>query len=432
MTEKPKTPLFKSHLLLVIFLIISLLGFLAFESLYFKSAFTHYFILGLSFIVVFLIPLRQRIRKKESIIGLQVQDLHERSNLVEAEIQHEDHSIQSFQDQIVDYSKLKGLTERLGMCLYLEETIKTLSDEVNNLFGGDDRTVILYLFHSKTGELGISSSQKGEIQVNLKSKKGDIFDKWVVKSMQPLLVEDAKSDYRFDSDKIINEDIRDVGSLISVPMAVGNKAMGIIRIDCAQEDAFTTEDLRFLRTIGDLGGVAIENAQLYQRVERLAVRDGLTGLYLNRYLLEQMPIEITRQMRRKKELSFIMMDLDHFKQYNDKFGHVAGDIVLRTLGEMLSKFFSDAGDIVSRYGGEEFAVLLPDCSKKKAVELAEEIRKQVEQTDILLRREKTNITISVGVASFPSDATAKNEFIHKADSALYQAKEQGRNRVCAA
>jgi diguanylate cyclase (GGDEF)-like protein len=248
--------------------------------------------------------------------------------------------------------------------------------------------------------------------------------------MQPLLIEDTKNDYRFDVEKIQADESRPIRSLISVPLKVGDKALGILRVDSPKEREFTTESLRFLMTIGDLGAVAIENAQLYERVEQLAIKDSLTGLYLRRYLLDRLPEEISRQLRTKGQMSFLMLDLDKFKQYNDQFGHTAGDIVLRTIGALLVEFFSQPGNLVCRYGGEEFCVLLPDCPRQKARELAEEIREKISRKAITLRREETTITVSIGLATFPKDATNAKELIHMADQALYKAKEGGRNRVC--
>jgi len=148
--------------------------------------------------------------------------------------------------------------------------------------------------------------------------------------------------------------------------------------------------------------------------------------------LDRVQEEISRQLRKKNELSFLMIDLDYFKQYNDKYGHVAGDIVLRTVSLILSEMFREAGNIVCRYGGEEFAILLPDCSKEKAAELAEKVRDRIAGQTIILRRVKTTITVSIGVASLSQNVASKQELIHLADQALYKAKQSGRNQVCIA
>ena len=430
MTKTLKKQLLNFSLLPIILLLSFLVGFYLF-AIFFNPAFTVFLGFGLLILIFYLVPLRNKLAVKQSEVQLQTQDIQEKINLTEVEIQNEETSIKAYRDKIVNFSQLKGLTERISMCLTLEDTSKTLSAEVNKLFGDEETTIILYLFQSKTGELGISSSQKGQMRINLKSKKGDFFDQWLVKTMQPLLIEDTKNDFRFDIDKAVTEDSRPISSLISVPLMVGNKALGILRIDSPKENHFATEDLRFLTTIGDLGAVAIENAQLYEHVEQLAIKDGLTGLYLRRYLLERLPEEISRHLRRKSQLSFLMIDLDKFKQYNDKFGHMAGDIVLRTLGMLLSDFFQQPGNLICRYGGEEFSVLLPDCSRSEAIELAQKVRKKIEDQIIFLRREKTHITVSIGLATFSKDAQTKEELIHKADQALYRAKEEGRNKVCA-
>jgi len=427
--RKPKKPLSKLYFLVLFSFFVPLAGFFVYAT---RNPVAYLFLaIALLADILLLVAFHRRIQNKQSQIALLKEEYFEKANLLKAELQHEWETIASLRLKIINYAQLKELTEKLNLCLSLEDTSSTLSTEVSKLFGNKDVTVILYLFHSTTGELGISSSQKGQMQVNLKAKKGDIFDQFVVKTLHPLLVEDVHTDFRFDLDKMDGEDKRAIRSLISTPLIVGEKTLGILRVDSAIASQFTTDDLRFLRTISDLTSVAIENAQLYERLETMAIKDGLTGLYLRRHMLERLGEEISREMRRGQELSFLMLDLDNFKQYNDTFGHMAGDIVLKTIAQILEEHFNHPGELACRYGGEEFCVLLPDCSRTKALSLANELRKKIEAREIILRRQRTHVTVSVGVSSFPKDAQGKDELIFKADEALYQAKESGRNKVCA-
>ncbi len=430
MIRKPKKPLSRLYFLVVFSFLVPLVGFFVYAS---HNPAAYFFLAAALLINIFLLmAFHRRLQKKQSHIALQKEEYFERANLLKAELQREWETIESLRQKIISYAHLKELTEKLSLCLSLEETSNTLSVEVSRLFGHKDVTVILYLFHSTTGELGLSSSQKGQMQVDLKAKKGDIFDQFVIKTMHPLLVEDVHTDFRFDLDKIGAEEKRLIRSLISTPLIVGEKTLGILRVESTVARHFATDDLRFLRTIADVTSIAIENAQLYERLETMAIKDGLTGLYLRRHMLERLNEEIARGIRVGAELVFMMIDLDRFKKYNDSFGHIAGDIVLKSVAHLMEEQFSDPGDLLCRYGGEEFCILLPNCPKSKAVQLANKLREKIETHEITLRRQKTYVTVSIGVASFPVDARSKEDLIYKADEALYQAKETGRNKVCAA
>jgi diguanylate cyclase (GGDEF)-like protein len=415
--------------LLLVLLVISLIVIFSYATFY-QNTFFPYLAGASAVILIFLVAFHFQLVRRQAEIELKKQDALERMNLLQVEIAKEQLAIEAYEDKIVKYSYLKEVTEQLCLCFTLEETAQALSKEVDKFFGHEDVTIIIYLFHSKSGELGLSLSQKGQMRINVKEKQGDLYDQWVIKTMKPLLIEDTRSDFRFDRDKLVAEQSRPIGSVMSVPLNIGNKAIGILRVDSPQDNYFSTADLRLLATIADLGAIAIENAQLYEQVEDLAIHDGLTGLYLRRFMIHVFPQEISRQLRKGGALSFLMIDLDHFKDYNDNYGHTAGDIVLRAIGRVLNEMFNEPGNLICRYGGEEFAVLLPDCPKDKAMARAEEFRRKVEQQTIVLRRERTQMTVSVGVASL-AEAQTRDELIHKADTALYQAKKKGRNRVYA-
>ena len=176
--------------------------------------------------------------------------------------------------------------------------------------------------------------------------------------------------------------------------------------------------------------LALQRVRLYQEIERTAITDGLTGLHTRRYTLERLEEEIARSKERQIQLAFLMMDVDHFKNFNDTYGHLTGDQILREVGRLIRGNIREI-DIAGRFGGEEFCVLLPDTDLDGARYAAERIRHSVEGTQIQAYDNTVRVTISVGIAIYPKDAKKGEELVDKSDWTLYKAKKQGRNRVCA-
>ncbi|NOY86603.1 MAG: diguanylate cyclase [Deltaproteobacteria bacterium] len=165
------------------------------------------------------------------------------------------------------------------------------------------------------------------------------------------------------------------------------------------------------------------------QLQIISVTDPLTGMYNRRYMADHIEREMKILQRTGEHLSIIMADLDNFKEYNDKYGHIAGDEALKELGEVLAYSIRET-DVVSRFGGEEFLISMSHTDKEGALKVAEKIRRAVEERIFDLEGEKTRITISLGVATSPEDGTAFDELLETSDKALYRAKEEGRNCVC--
>lgn len=168
-------------------------------------------------------------------------------------------------------------------------------------------------------------------------------------------------------------------------------------------------------------------------MKELSIKDGLTRAYNHRYFQERLTTELGRAKRYGRALSVALTDIDHFKRFNDQWGHQVGDIVLRRLVDTLQQQVRNV-DVVCRYGGEEFVVIMPETPSGKALEVMNRIREHLARTAFKIEghEEDFRITISVGIASFPGDSQVKDELISKADKALYTAKKKGRNLVCIA
>jgi diguanylate cyclase (GGDEF)-like protein len=185
-------------------------------------------------------------------------------------------------------------------------------------------------------------------------------------------------------------------------------------------------------TIGDNISLALANIRLRETLRHQVIHDPLTGLFNRRYMDETLKREIARVRRKKAPLGVIMMDLDHFKRFNDTYGHEAGDSLLETLGKFLETQVRQE-DVACRYGGEEFVLILPEASPDVTQKRAEEIRQGVPQLQVSHRgRMLEMITVSLGVASFPEHGATEDDLLRAADDAMYQAKAEGRNRVVVA
>ncbi len=175
--------------------------------------------------------------------------------------------------------------------------------------------------------------------------------------------------------------------------------------------------------------LALRRVKLYQKIERTAITDSLTELYTRGYTLRRLEEELERSRSRKIYMSLLMIDVDHFKNCNDTYGHLVGDHILRVMGSIIKESIREI-DIPGRYGGEEFCVVLPDTDLVGASQVAERIRETCEKRVIKAYDASLSVTVSIGIAVYPKDAKRSGELIDKADWTLYKAKKQGRNRVC--
>jgi diguanylate cyclase (GGDEF)-like protein len=231
------------------------------------------------------------------------------------------------------------------------------------------------------------------------------------------------------------------GSSVCIPLIANGEALGILSLqdnDQRSETSPSPESYGFARrnhlasTVAEHIALAVSNLNLREALRLQAIRDPLTGLYNRRYMQEFLEREIHRARRRARPLAVILLDLDNFKRYNDTFGHPAGDEALRFVGDILLRSVRGE-DLACRYGGEEFSIILPECSLQQAAVRAEEIRTRLKDLHMERAKEIPGVlTISVGVAGFEETTDKQDLLLKFADDALYRAKRAGRDRVVVA
>ena len=250
----------------------------------------------------------------------------------------------------------------------------------------------------------------------------------VAETGKKIYIKDTTRETRFLNYKC--EKPSEPSSFLSIPLMYKEEVMGVINFARGGTSSFSYQDVKMLSLVANQVALAIANSKLYTKTRELSVRDELTGINNRRYFQQMLNMEWKRAIRFKRDLSLIMIDVDHFKSYNDTFGHLEGDRALKQIGQTLRKHLREV-DTVARFGGEEFVLLLPDTDKRGAIAVAEKVRLLVEGHSFLSaeNRETRQMTISAGISTYPDDVDDIDDLIDHADIALYRAKENGRNRI---
>jgi diguanylate cyclase (GGDEF)-like protein len=219
-------------------------------------------------------------------------------------------------------------------------------------------------------------------------------------------------------------------SHLTLPLAVEGEIVGCISLNSHEPNAFDVQDLQFFSVIGYQISATLKHCQRLSSIKSIAAYDTLTNLHNRRYFEEKLGVETQRSFFSGTTLSLMMVDIDHFKKVNDTFGHPAGDKILCHIASLLKNSVRK-DDTVARYGGEEFVLILPGASLEVTSRIAERIRELVEKTRFEAGQSHFNLTVSIGICSFPTHrARSKEELVKMADLALYNAKRGGRNQVC--
>lgn len=335
--------------------------------------------------------------------------------------------IEHYEKKIYDLKQLieisKGLNSTLNFNLLIESVLLTMMGQMHIYKAG--------IFLNKDLEdpnFYLNENYKGfEIRDNSDAnftlhEKDEIIQHFY-ENGKALTINDIKKEKKFNSSyKFFSK----IGVEIVVPLRVKGRVVGLIILgEKLSEEKFNLEEIDFLQTLASIAAIAVENARLYE----LATVDMMTRLRIHHYFQTRLHEERERSKRSGQPLALLMTDVDHFKKFNDSYGHQTGDIVLKEVARILSSTVR-GHDVAARYGGEEFAAILPNTEINEAMVVAERIREKVETNEVETEQGILKVTISIGLAMFDSESDRSNrELIEKTDQALYLAKKKGRNCI---
>ncbi|MBI4862566.1 MAG: diguanylate cyclase [Candidatus Riflebacteria bacterium] len=328
---------------------------------------------------------------------------------------------ENLKDKINELATLHDVGKAISSTLNLSELLNLILDLVMKLMKADRGSIMLLDEEKQELRIAVAKGLPQEVIVKTRVKIGEKVSGYVLETGRPLLIQDPQKSPSFQ--RIKDSQIYQ-GSLISVPLIAKEKKLGVLNLCKTETYRLDEKDLEFCKALSNQAAIAIENARLYE----LAIKDEMTKLFVRRYFDQRLKDEVRRAKRYRTAVTVMLLDIDHFKSFNDTYGHASGDEVLCFLSRVMRESVRNV-DIVSRYGGEEFAILCPEQNLKDALTPAERIRSSVEKTELVLQGKPVRCTVSIGVACYPQDAQRPDALMELADQALYFAKNNGRNQV---
>lgn len=325
-------------------------------------------------------------------------------------------------ESIAEFYTVQQITQAISSIFDVKELLRHVNDIIIGVMGVNNSTIILY--DEKKDRLKVNTtnvSNKNELITLFDNINSDAL-KDVLKNGEPLMENSADPKiYSF-----IQE--REVCSFICVPLVTKSKKFGLVLVEHKYINAFDEDNLRLLSIIGQQVSIALENAELYEKMHELATIDNLTGVYNRLYFQQRLQEEFETAEANKYDLSLAIFDIDHFKRFNDTFGHLFGDKVLKHICDLLKSSLR-SGDIIARFGGEEFVLLFPRTGLKEAYDKVERLREKIAKSTIRDELVEASVTVSFGLSTYPYVSETQSDLLKMADDALYVAKNSGRNCV---
>jgi len=322
-----------------------------------------------------------------------------------------------------DVNVILRMSMLTGLQMQLDATLNLLCDMAAEIASFE--RALVYFWDEAQELMQLRFARNVEKSAGQEIVSGNILNFWAIKYSRPLLVTRG---HNVQADTLLQ--ITGAASALAVPLFVNNRVMGSMQFFSSGADSFCKEDAQLLWILSLVAENLLTREHANEGLLRFAFTDYLTGLRTRGYFEQQLELEFKRAERRQQKFALLMIDIDHFKQVNDTFGHHIGDQLLRDVTSILMKDMREV-DTVARYGGEEFVIILPETTETGAIYVAQRLRRAVEQAKFFAGSPHSvqRLTISIGVAVYDADAQFKRDLIEFADAALYAAKHEGRNRV---
>ncbi len=313
------------------------------------------------------------------------------------------------------------LSREISSLLELEELLEKITSVAIEVAGAQKGYLVLK--NERTGKMEVRAGKGLERDYGGEDVVSGRIVQEVVECEEPVLTANALEDEKYSRcETVVNHELK---SVMCVPIKYQNEVKGACYlVNNLSTDVFTEEDLGVLEVIMGQAAISIENAKLYEQ----AITDDLTGLFTLKHFKLLLQNEIERAFRNQQALSVIMMDIDYFRDFNNTYGHQLGDLVLMKVAE-IARAQSRNIDVLARYGGEEFIIYLPETDPEGAMVYAERLRQTIEKTNMEYENKNLNITVSMGIVSYPEHARDIDSLINFADRSMYQSKKKGRNQV---
>ena len=351
-----------------------------------------------------------KIKRANELLGIQKHQLevaNAKVNSVNAEIK--------IQNDIVNY---------ISSALEIDELMKLITESIIDFLDMDICAIVLYPDET------MNESIRYQIRTKIEDKSEKMISTYIEQyCFEPYLGNNRTFiDNRVQIKKYPFMGEKSVGSIVISPLLKEEKRIGALLVGHRDYDFFEEREAFFEAVMSQLL-IALDNARLYAKMEYMANRDALTGIYNRGHLTSLYKNELNKAILHQTKLSVALFDIDHFKKINDSYGHLLGDRVIQMIAEIANQLAVGHGGLCGRYGGEEFVILFPNKGLQHTVTIMEQLRENIEQTAISHNHEEIYVQVSIGVTSYPETCINPSELLNHADWAMYYSKQTGRNRI---